>query len=63
MNNEDKIITEKADYLAASNGTQTASILAEHGLAHPLTVCRDCRHYNENTGRCESEEQCRIKRA
>ena len=39
------------------------AILAEQGLAHPLTVCRDCRHYNENTGRCESEEQCRIKRA
>lgn len=35
------------------------AILAEHGLANPLTVCRDCRHYNENTGRCESEEQCR----
>ena len=29
MNNEDKIIDEKADYLAASNGTQTASILAD----------------------------------
>ena len=39
------------------------AILAEHGLANPLTVCRDCRHYNENTGRCESEEQCRINRA
>lgn len=35
------------------------AILAEHGLSIPLTVCRDCRHYNENTGRCESEEQCR----
>ena len=34
------------------------AILAEHGLAHPLTVCRVCRHYNENTGRCESEENC-----
>ena len=39
------------------------AILAEHGLSIPLTVCRDCRHYNENTGRCESEEQCRINRA
>lgn len=35
------------------------AILAEHGLSIPLTVCRDCRHYNENTGRCESEEPCR----
>ena len=34
------------------------AILAEHGLDGPLTVCRDCRHYNENTGRCESEENC-----
>ena len=34
------------------------AILAEHGLSIPLTVCRDCRHYNENTGRCESEENC-----
>ena len=34
------------------------AILAEHGLAHPLTVCRDCEYYNENTGRCESEEKC-----
>ena len=39
------------------------AILAEHGLPIPLTVCRNCRHYNENTGRCESEEQCRINRA
>ena len=39
------------------------AILAEHGLSIPLTVCRNCRHYNENTGRCESEEQCRINRA
>lgn len=39
------------------------AILAEHGLSIPLTVCRDCRHYNENTGRCESEEQCSINRA
>ena len=39
------------------------AILAEHGLSIPLTVCRNCRHYNENTGRCESEEQCRISRA
>ena len=39
------------------------AILAEHGLSIPLTVCRDCRHYNENTGRCESEEQCRINQA
>ena len=29
MNNEDKIIDEKAAYLAASNGTQTASIRAD----------------------------------
>ena len=36
------------------------AILAEHGLSIPLTVCRNCRHYNENTGRCESDEQCRI---
>ena len=35
------------------------AILAEHGLAHPLTVCRDCEHYNEDTGRCISEEGCR----
>ena len=34
------------------------AILAEHGLSIPLTVCRNCRHYNENTGRCESEEKC-----
>ena len=34
------------------------AILAEHEWCHPLTVCRDCRHYNENTGRCESEENC-----
>ena len=39
------------------------AILAEHSLSIPLTVCRNCRHYNENTGRCESEEQCRINRA
>ena len=39
------------------------AILAEHGLANPLTVCRDCLNFNENTGRCESEEQCRINRA
>ena len=26
---EEKVIEEKADYLAASNGTQTASILAD----------------------------------
>ena len=39
------------------------AILAGHGLSIPLTVCRNCRHYNENTGRCESEEQCRINRA
>ena len=39
------------------------AILAEHGLSIPLTVCRNCRHYNENTGRCESEEPCRINRA
>ena len=55
---EEKVIEEKADYLAASNGTQTASILAEHGLANPLTVCRNCLNFNENTGRCESEEKC-----
>ena len=34
-------------------------LLAEHGLAHPLTVCRDCEHYNEDSGRCDSEEVCR----
>ena len=34
------------------------AILAEHGLANPLTVCRDCRNFNEDTGRCESEENC-----
>ena len=39
------------------------AILAEHGLGNPLTVCRDCLNFNENTGRCESEEQCRINRA
>ena len=39
------------------------AILAEHGLANPLTVCRDCLSFNENTGRCESEEPCRINRA
>ena len=39
------------------------AILAEHGLSIPLTVCRDCEHYNEDSGRCESEEQCRINRA
>ena len=39
------------------------AILAEHGLAHPLTVCRNCLNFNENTGRCESEEPCRINRA
>ena len=39
------------------------AILAEHGLSIPLTVCRNCRHYNESTGRCESEEQCCINRA
>ena len=39
------------------------AILAEHGLANPLTVCRDCLNFNENTGRCESEEPCRINRA
>ena len=39
------------------------AILAAHGPSIPLTVCRNCRHYNENTGRCESEEQCRINRA
>lgn len=35
------------------------AILAEHGLANPLTVCRNCLNFNENTGRCESEEPCR----
>ena len=39
------------------------AILAEHGLANPLTVCRNCLNFNENTGRCESEEPCRINRA
>lgn len=34
------------------------AILAEHGLAHPLTVCRGCRHFNEDTGLCGSEEKC-----
>ena len=35
------------------------AILAEHGLSNPLTVCRNCLNFNENTGRCESEEPCR----
>ena len=39
------------------------AILAEHGLANPLTVCRNCLNFNEKTGRCESEEPCRINRA
>ena len=39
------------------------AILAEHGMANPLTVCRNCLNFNENTGRCESEEPCRINRA
>ena len=39
------------------------AILAEHGLSIPLTVCRNCLNFNENTGRCESEEPCRINRA
>ena len=39
------------------------AILAEHGLSIPLTVCRNCLNFNENTGRCESEEPCRITRA
>ena len=39
------------------------AILAEHGLDNPLTVCRNCLNFNENTGRCESEEPCRINRA
>ena len=39
------------------------AILAEHGLSIPLTVCRNCLNFNENTGRCESEEPCHITRA
>ena len=37
------------------------AILDEHVLAKPLTVCRNCRNFNENTGHCESDEHCRIK--
>ena len=56
-------LTETELYVRLVTETTIDAILAEHGLAHPLTVCRDCEHYNENTGRCESEEQCRINRA
>lgn len=56
-------LTETELYVRLVTETTIDAILAEHGLANPLTVCRDCRHYNENTGRCESEEQCRINRA
>lgn len=56
-------LTETELYVRLVTETTIDAILAEHGLANPLTVCRDCRHYNENTGRCESEEQCRTNRA
>ena len=56
-------LTETELYARLVTETTIDAILAEHGLANPLTVCRDCRHYNENTGRCESEEPCRINRA
>lgn len=52
-------LTETELYVRLVTETTIDAILAEHGLAHPLTVFRVCRHYNENTGRCESEENCR----
>ena len=51
-------LTETELYVRLVTETTIDAILAEHGLSIPLTVCRDCRHYNENTGRCESEENC-----
>ena len=53
-------LTETELYVRLVTETTIDAILAEHGLASPLTVCRDCRHYNENSGRCESEEKCHV---
>ena len=50
-------------YVRLVTETTIDAILAEHGLDNALTVCRNCLNFNENTGRCESEEPCRINRA
>ena len=52
-------LTETELYVRLVTETTINAILAGHGLANPLTVCRNCLNFNENTGRCESEEPCR----
>ena len=53
-----RTLTETELYVRLITETTIDAILAEHGLANPLTVCRNCLNFNENTGRCESEEKC-----